>query len=99
MHKLTHKFQEKDPRDYIHKTILHPTNNTLELTTTKKGTTTKQVAKATPVTFLLKNLPPILNQGSLGTCVANCFSYTVAKQTNKIINLSNKSISLKSQMK
>ena len=88
-YKLTHKFQEKDPRDYIHKTILHPTNSALELTTTnKKGTTTKHVAKASPTTFLLKNLPPILNQGPLGTCVANCFSYTVAKQTNKIINLS-----------
>ena len=89
MYKLTHKFQDQDPRDYIHKTILHPTNNTLELTTTKKkGTMTKQTAKASPVTFMLKNLPPILNQGSLGTCVANCFSYTVAKQTNKVINLS-----------
>jgi C1A family cysteine protease len=89
MYKLTHKFLKPDSRDYLHKTILHPANNALELTTTKKkGTTTKQVAKASPTTFLLKNLPPILNQGSLGTCVANCFSYTVAKQTNKLINLS-----------
>ena len=88
-YKLTYKFQDPDARDYIHKTVKHPTNNALELTTTiKKGTTIKLAAKASPAIFILKNLPPILNQGPLGTCVANAFSYAVSQQTKQFINLS-----------
>ena len=89
-YKLTHNFQEKDTRDYVHKTIVDPTNNALELTsTTKKGLTIVSTAtKTSSATFTLANLPPILDQGSLGTCVMNSFSFTVSKQTNKVINLS-----------
>ena len=88
-YKLTHKFQDPDSRDYVHKTEKHPTNNALELTTIiKKGIATKQVVKASPTTFTLKNLPPILNQGPLGTCVAHAFSYAVSQQTKQFINLS-----------
>ena len=37
-YKFTYKFQEKDQRDYTHKTSNHPTNNNLEVTNiTKKA--------------------------------------------------------------
>lgn len=88
-YKLTYKFQEKDNRDYTHTAILDPTNNKLEIATTiKKGIKAVKKTKVSPTTFLITNLPPILDQGNYGTCVANAFSFTVSKQTNKNILLS-----------
>jgi C1A family cysteine protease len=89
-YKLTHKFQERDERDYLHKSIQHPKNNALLITTIKKKNTTDvMVVKASVVSnFLLKKLPPILDQGQLGTCVTNAFSYAVSNQTNNCMNLS-----------
>ena len=90
-YKFSYEFQEKDDRDYIHKTTPHPQNSKLELTTLIKPSTNamtagKTILKAVPVsppTFTITNLSPILNQGVLGSCVANAFSYSISKQTNK----------------
>jgi C1A family cysteine protease len=87
-YKLSYNFQEKDPKDFIHQSIIH-TGNTTELTTIiKKGVSYLKVVKASPTVFTVSKLPPILDQSSLGDCVANAFSYCVSKQTNKNVNLS-----------
>lgn len=88
-YKLTYTFQEKDSRDYTHTTKVHPNNNKLELTTIiKKGAQVSKTVKASPTKFVLSYLPPILNQGNWGTCVANAFSFTVSKQTTSNVVLS-----------
>ena len=88
-YKLTYKFQEKDDRDFIHKTTAHPTNANLELTTIKKsGVSILQTVKVSPTVFTVSKLPPILDQSNLGSCVINAFSFCVSKQTNKAIQLS-----------
>jgi C1A family cysteine protease len=88
-YKLTYTFQEKDSRDYIHTTKVHPNNSKLELTTViKKGTQVLKTVKASPTKLVMSYLPPILNQGSWGTCVANAFSLAVSKQTNGNVLLS-----------
>jgi C1A family cysteine protease len=87
LYKFSYEFQEKDARDYTHKTEPHPNNLKLEVTTLAKPTKTiLKVVPISPPTFTIANLPPILNQGILGTCVANAFSYCVSKQTNKQVN-------------
>lgn len=82
-YKFSYEFQEKDARDYTHKTTPHPQNSKLELTTLiKPGKTILKAVPVSPPTFTIANLPTILNQGVLGTCVANAFSYCISKQTN-----------------
>jgi hypothetical protein len=88
-YKLTYKFQQKDPRDFIYRTIEHPDDAKLEITTVvKKDVRTLQVAKASPSAFTVSKLPQILDQSSLGSCVANAFSFCVSKQTNRAVQLS-----------
>jgi hypothetical protein len=88
-YKLNYNFQTNDNRDYTHKTIVNPSNSKLELTTIiKKGTQILKTIKASPTKFVLSYLPPILNQGNWGTCVANAFSFTVSKQTTNNVILS-----------
>lgn len=88
-YKLTYKFQEKDNRDYTYTTRPHPTNNKLEITTiVKKGIQNLKTTNVSPTNFVIDNLPPILDQGNYGSCVANAFSFTVSKQTNNGVLLS-----------
>ena len=88
-YKFTYKFQEKDTRDYTHKTSYHPTNKILEVTNiTKKGLTDLKTTKVSPKKFTVSKLPAILDQGNFGTCVTNAFSFVVSKQTNNSIPLS-----------
>jgi C1A family cysteine protease len=88
-YKFTYTFQEKDTRDYIHTTIVDPKNSNLELTTIiKKGTPVLKTVKTSPTKFVISQLPPILNQGNWGTCVANAFSFTISKQTSNNILIS-----------
>jgi len=88
-YKLNYNFQVKDSRDYRRTTKVHPNNNKLELTTIiKKGTQISKIVKASPTKLVVSYLPPILNQGSWGSCVANAFSFTVSKQTRSNIVLS-----------
>jgi C1A family cysteine protease len=86
---FTYKFQEKDIRDYKHTTISHPTNNNLEVTNiTQKGISNFKTTKVSPRKFMVSKLPAVLDQGNLGTCVSNAFSFVVSKQTNNNIPLS-----------
>jgi C1A family cysteine protease len=88
-YKLTYHFQQKDPRDFIHRTIVHPDDAKLEITTVvKRDVRTIQVVKASPTMFTVSKLPSILDQSSLGSCVSNAFSFCVSKQTNKAVQLS-----------
>jgi Papain family cysteine protease len=90
-YKLTYKFQKKDHRDHIHKTIIDPTNNKLEITIiTKKGKKIlKKTQKSYASRFIISKLPNILNQGKFGTCVQNALSLTISQKTaNKVIIIS-----------
>jgi C1A family cysteine protease len=88
-YKLTYSFQPEDTRDYVCKTVAHPTNNNIKLQATiKKGIKTLKAVKAPPAAFKISKLPPILDQGILGTCVANSFSFTISKQTNENLKIS-----------
>lgn len=89
-YKLHYKFQEKDNRDHTYTSEILQTTTNLE--TTKINRNGNVVIKTTtddkPKNYVVTNLPSIIDQGELGTCVANAFSYCVSKQTNKAINLS-----------
>jgi C1A family cysteine protease len=87
--RLNYKFQAKDDRDHMYKTEIHPTLNDLEVTSvTRKGQVALKKSKTTPSSYNVTSLPPIMDQGDLGSCVTNAFSYCVSKQTNKTVNLS-----------
>jgi C1A family cysteine protease len=87
-YKLIYNFQEKDNRDYTY-TSIFDSNTNLETSTLNKNniiiTTTSSVS---PSTFTISTLPPIINQGNLGDCVACAFSYCISKQTNQNVTIS-----------
>jgi hypothetical protein len=87
-YKLNYTFQKKEKSDYKYATSIHP-NNILETTTivTKNGNISK-ATKISPSTFIIPNLPPIINQGNLGSCVSNSFSYCISKQTKNKVTIS-----------
>ena len=87
--RLNYKFQKKDVRDHTYKTEAHPEISHLEDTiTTRKGIVAKNTTKVAPASYNVTSLPPIMDQGDIGSCVTNAFSYCVSKQTNKAVNLS-----------
>jgi C1A family cysteine protease len=87
-YKLLYNFQNKDVRDYIYKTKID-IGNKIEITTIKQNTKTDtKTTLISPITFTISSLPPIINQGNLGDCVANAFYYCLSKQTNNRILLS-----------
>ena len=90
MYKLSYKFQEPDARDFKLKTESHPENSKLQVmaATVKNGTTLFKAVAVPPPTFTVSPLPPILNQGDIGSCVANSFAYNVSKQSKSGVNLS-----------
>ena len=88
-YKLTYKFQEKDNRDHTYVTEVDSKSTDLEATKiTRNGIVSLQTAKAIPKIFAIPNLPPIIDQGNLGSCVTNAFAFCVSKQTNRRVNLS-----------
>lgn len=90
MYKFSYEFQPKDSRDFTLKSEAHPSNSNLQLVsaTLKNGAVAMKATPALPPTFVIPSLPPILNQGTIGSCVANTFAYTVSKQTKSQVNLS-----------
>jgi C1A family cysteine protease len=88
--KLTYKFQNKDTRDHTYNAEKHPTNN-LEVIKINMSSKNNLIEKTTPLSgklFSITNLPKILDQGSLGSCVANSFAFCISLQTNKTLNIS-----------
>jgi len=81
---LSYNFQKPDPRDYLFishlavtpETPLHPNvivNQKISL----------------PATFSLRaSMSPILNQGSVGSCVSNAFALSISTMTKNSINMS-----------
>ncbi len=87
--RLNYKFQKKDERDHTYKTEAHPELTHLEVTTTsRKGIVLKKTTKVAPTSYNVTALPSIIDQGDIGSCVTNAFSFCVSKQTNKAVNLS-----------
>ena len=80
--KLNYKFQEKDDRDYK----IKMEKNGLILKTSK-GESIKLV-KALVSNFIITGLAPILDQGNLGSCVANAAALIISTQSKKVTNLS-----------
>jgi C1A family cysteine protease len=80
--KFNYRFQKNDERDYK----IKMENNGLELKT-KKGNTLKAL-KVLTTNYIIPGIAPILDQGNLGSCVANSASLIISTQTKKTKNLS-----------
>lgn len=91
-YKLTYTFQEKDSRDYIYKTTPHPNNKNLEISIVtnpvNNNTVVSKTSFTSPVVYKIPSIGPILDQGSLGSCVANAFAFTINAQTLNHFNIS-----------
>ena len=87
-YKLSYKFQNKDHRDHTYKTEIDQKINTETTTITRNGVVTLKKSKITPLRYIVTNLPSIVDQRELGTCVINAFFYCVSRQTNRGVNLS-----------
>ena len=87
-YKLIYNFQTKDHRDYIYESTINTETNNENVIINKKGNTTLKTVKSSPNSFTVSNLPTILDQGNLGTCVTNAFSFCVSSQTKNNILLS-----------
>lgn len=87
-YKLVHKIQKHDERDHTF-SIERYQSKKLELFTTiinnKKVTNTKPISEPS---FIIPDLPSIIDQGSLGDCTANAFYYTIMLQTKNDLPLS-----------
>jgi hypothetical protein len=86
--KLIYKFQEKDSRDHNFKVEPHPTNQSLQIATItfpSSNMKTSKTVSTNPTTFIIPpaNLGSILDQGNLGDCVCNAFSFAINSQTLK----------------
>ena len=82
--KLNYKIQQRKESDYTYKAI-HPKYAQVK---TSKGIT-HIVLQNTPNVFSIasKNVP-IFDQGSIGSCVCNAFSYNIRNQTKNGISIS-----------
>jgi C1A family cysteine protease len=89
-YKLNYNFQPPDKRDHIFKAEIDKKNN-LEIATIIKPVSNSIISKNTsisPSSYIITNLPNILNQGNLGSCVPNAFAYSISSQTYKTFNSS-----------
>ena len=82
-YQLSYKFQEKDVRDH---TIHHENDKLVFKTST--GISLKAVPKKPPAIFTIPILAHIIDQGSLGACVANSAFYLISAQTQRRVSLS-----------
>lgn len=86
---LNYKFREKKDSDYIISSSIHPNNNNLEniVIHTKHGQQ-QLYSKLSPTTYKIKSTTKILDQGNIGSCVANSFAYCISIQTKNTFELS-----------
>ena len=88
--KLVYKFQKHDSRDYKFKAELHENSNSEIITITKplqNNVVQKPTAKSPP-SYIIGKQYTVLDQGTLGDCVANAFSFCISVQTNKVFSTS-----------
>jgi C1A family cysteine protease len=88
-YRLSYQFQPKDTRDYMFQSTTPETPGTETpgtiVITTPKSQTVLTAKTTLPTLYRVPNLPTILDQGSVGDCVANAFAFTIAKQTQGYI--------------
>jgi len=83
-YKLCYKFQKTDHRDHL---FISQLALTPDKTLNSKAVVNS--ASTTPTTFSLRStISPILNQGSIGSCVSNAFSLTISTMTKNKVNAS-----------
>jgi len=90
-YKLLYKFQEKSENHPTYKAEIHPNLSFLELSTIKipeKNSITSTSNKTSPPSFIISNIGNILDQGQLGDCVCNAFSFCINTVTKKNVNIS-----------
>jgi C1A family cysteine protease len=90
-YKFLYKFQNKDDRDYFYKAVTaNDKANTVTTTINvpKKNTVTTRTVNANPTSFIISHLAPILDQGTIGGCVANAFTLSINTQTKNYLNIS-----------
>ena len=87
--KLSYKFQEKDNRDHIFYSEKNIKDNSeiYKISIPLKNNTVSKVVGSSANNFVIPNLPQILDQRNIGSCVANSFAFCICCQTgNKIIS-------------
>jgi hypothetical protein len=86
---LSYSFQKADHRDHTFSVEIDELNASEIITraTTSITTTTTQ-ATSSNTSFIIPSLPSIMDQGTLGSCTANAFYYTIMLQTNNGVPLS-----------
>ena len=82
--KLNYKIQERKESDYTYKAI-HPKYAQVK---TSKGITHIMLQNTSPTFSIASTKVPILDQGNIGSCVCNAFSYNISNQTNNGISIS-----------
>jgi C1A family cysteine protease len=88
-YKLLYKFQNKDERDYMYKAVTTNTNTvTSSITIPQKNTVLSNTNNIIPKTFIISPMSPILDQGLIGSCVANAFTFSINTQTKNYLNIS-----------
>lgn len=81
-YKFVYDFQKEDTRDYKYISHLSLSLNPTITTVHSKVTIGQQIS--IPSFFSLRSImSPILNQGSIGTCVSNAFALCIATMTKK----------------
>lgn len=88
--KLIYELKTPDPRNYILHVELN-VNDKLEVATITKPVSNSVTTKTTavsPAKFSISYLPPILDQGNLGDCVANAFAFCIGVQTKNNLKIS-----------
>ena len=86
-YRLSYQFQPQDTRDYMFQLV--DAGNGIDKNTvviTPKTKITLGTSKSTtPTLYNVPNLSPILDQGSVGDCVANAFAFIISMQTKGYI--------------
>ena len=91
--KLIYKFKEPDSRNHTFKSTFDMQKNEIHTTITRPTLATQQTTTFTkvntlPSIFQISYLSSILDQGAIGSCVANAFAYAISVKTTNSVNLS-----------
>jgi len=88
---LNYTFQQKIQKDYNFRAEKHHTEENRELHTIyipSTKTTTFSAAPKSATSFIIPKLGNILDQGNLGSCVANAFAFSIRTKTKNSIIIS-----------
>jgi C1A family cysteine protease len=90
IYNLNYKFQNKDDRDHVFITQIDEfkKHELSSITIPSKNAITVNKSKVSLNSFIIPKLAPILDQGDLGSCVCNAFSYCINTQTSNNVVIS-----------